>query len=161
MPFQPRPELIKSLQTIAEDLFEATSPGRVTIRLDATNDPDYPVLAEARAPGVSSITGGMSLGGYKPVDIHKTTTVTWLREKREPIIQRDARVEEPAIPELEKYYGVTSQMLTPLDYQGRFVGLVSVHNVEPRDWTDEDFAAIKDATARVERELESAAWFDL
>ena len=100
MPFQPRPELIKALPQISEGLFAATDAGRVTVRLDSTNDPDYPVLAEARAPGVSSITGGMSLGGYKPVDIHKTTTVTFLRDRREMIVQRDARVVGPGLRSL-------------------------------------------------------------
>lgn len=161
MPFQPRPELIKALQAIAEDLFEATRPGRVTVRVDTTNDPDYPVLAEARAPGVSSITGGMSLAGFKPIDIHQATTVIDLKENRKMIVQRDARVDPPLIPELVDYYGCASQMLTPIDWNGRFVGIVSVHNVEPRDWTEQDTAAIEDATARVEAELRQAAWYDL
>jgi GAF domain-containing protein len=161
MPFQPRPELIKSLQAIAEDIFETTKPGRVTIRVDVTNDPDYPVLAEARAPGVSSITGGITLVGYKPIDIHKAATFAFLRDERKKIVQRDVRVDPPQIPQLLDFYGCLSQVLTPISWQGRFVGALSVHAVEPRDWTEEDVAAIEEATGRVESELEQAAWFDL
>ena len=161
MPFQPRPELIKALQSIAEDLFKATEPGRVTVRVDTTNDPDYPVLAEARAPGVSSITGGMSLAGYKPIDIHQASTLVFLRDRREKIVQSDVRVDPPQIPELLDYYGCLSQILIPVEWQGRFVGVVSVHGVEPHTWTEHDVAATEDATKRVERELEGAAWFDI
>ena len=161
MPFQPRPELIKDLQAISEDLFDATKPARVTIRIDTTNDPDYPVLGEARAPGVSSLTGGMSQVGYKPMDIHQTSTLIFIRDRRKMLVQRDVRVDPPRIPELLDYYGCLSQMLTPVEWKRRFVGIVSVHNIEQRDWTEQDKAAIKDATLRVERELEQATWFDI
>jgi GAF domain-containing protein len=161
MPFQPQPDLIKALQGIAEDLFDATKPGRVTIRVETTNDPDFPVLGEACAPGVSSLTGGMSLLGYKPVDIHTASTHVFLREKRQMIIQQDVRVDPPQIPELVDYFGFLSQMLTPIEWKERFVGVVSVHGTEPRFWTDSDVTAIKRATDQTERELEQAIWFDI
>jgi GAF domain-containing protein len=161
LPFQPRLELIKALQGIAEDLFGATKPGRVTIRVDTTNDPDFPVLAEVCAPGVSSLTGGMSLLGYKPVDIHTASTHVFLREKRQMIVQHDVRVDPPQIPELVDYFGFLSQMLTPIEWKERFVGVVSVHGVEPRAWTESDIDAINHATRRTERELEQATWFDI
>jgi GAF domain-containing protein len=161
MPFQPRPELIKALQRTAEDLFETTSPGRVTIRVDATNDPDYPVLGEARADGVASITGGMSLVGYKPVDIHTASTVVLLRERREKIVQNDVRTDPPRIPELLDYYGCLSQILVPIEWRGRFVGVVSIHGVEPREWTADDIKAAGAAARQVEAELEQAAWFEI
>ena len=160
MPVQPTPETIKALQAIAEDLFQKTRAGRTTIRVDTTNDPDYPVLGEARAPGVSSLTGGMSLKGYKGYDIHKAPALVYLRDERKMIVQRDARVDPPVVRDLPEIAGVTGQMLTPVEREGRFVGIVSVHSVEPREWTEADVAAIKDATTRVERELERAIWFD-
>jgi hypothetical protein len=161
VPFQPRPELIKALQSVAEDLFETTRPGRVTIRVDATNDPDYPVLGEARADGVASITGGMSLIGYKPIDIHTATTVIVLRDRREKIVQNDVRTDPPRIPELLDYYGCLSQILIPIEWKGRFVGVVSIHGVDPREWTADDIAAAEEAARQVEAELEGAAWFEV
>ena len=161
MPFQPRPELIRSLQLIAEDLFAVTAPARVTIRVDATNDPDFPVLGEARAEGVSSLTGGMTLTGYKPIDIHTAPTLRSLRDARQMIIQRDVRVDPPQIPELIELYGCASQMLAPTDWKGRFVGAISVHNVEPRDWTDDERTSLQHATQQVERELDHAAWYEV
>jgi len=154
MPFQPRPELIKALQPIAEDLFEAIDPGRVTIRFDTTNDPDYPVLAEARAPGMSSLTGQMSLGGYRVANIHAAPTFASLRDERNMIVQRDVR-------EFQELCGCLSQMLAPVEWKGRFVGVVSVHGIEARDWTEEEKAAIRGAAARVERELAQAEWIEI
>lgn len=161
MPIQPTAETIKRLQEITEDLLEKSKADRTTIRVDAPNDRDYPVLAEARVDGVASITGGMSLKGYKPVDIHKTSTVRFLKDKRERIVQRDARVDEPVLPELVEYYGITGQMLTPLEHDGEFVGLVSVHSIEPRKWTEEDIEIIEDATSRVHAVFEDANWVKL
>jgi GAF domain-containing protein len=161
MPFQPVPELIKALQAIAEDLFETTSPARVTIRVDTTNDRDYPVLAEARAPGINSLTGGMTLLGYKPYDIHTTTTMRALKNDRATIVQTDARIDPPAIPQLVDLYGCAGQILEPIEHGGRFVGVVSVHSVAPRAWTDADIAAVAGATARVEQELANTPWIDL
>lgn len=161
MPIQPTAETIKALQSIAEDLFEQTDAGRVTIRVDTPNDRDYPVLAEARAPGVSSLTGGMTLVGYKPIDIHAASTLKVLRDERKMIVQKDVRVDPPPIPELEDFYGMTSQMLTPLDHEGEFVGVVSVHAVEPREWTDAAIGAIQRATSRVEAHFQEATWIEL
>ena len=161
MPIQPTAETIKALQAIAEDLFDETDAGRVTIRIDTPNDRDYPVLAEARAPGVSSITGGMTLVGYKPIDIHQASTVLILKNERKMIVQRDVRVDPPQIPALEDYYGMTSQMLTPLEHDGEFVGVVSVHAVDPTDWTDPAVEAIEKATNRVHEVFEEANWVEL
>jgi GAF domain-containing protein len=161
VPIQPTAETIKALQAIAEGLFDETDAGRVTVRVDTPNDRDYPVLAEARAPGVSSITGGMTLVGYKPIDIHAASTLKVLRDERKMIVQRDVRVDPPQIPALEDYYGMTSQMLTPLEHEGQFVGVVSVHAVEPREWTDAAIGAIEEATSRVEEHFREATWVEL
>lgn len=161
LPIQPTAETIRELQDIAEELLASTDADRTTVRIDTPNDRDYPILAEARKVGVPSLTGGMSLKGYKPVDIHKTSTVTFLRERREMIIQRDARVDPPVLPELIEYYGVTGQMLMPLENEGAFVGLVSVHSIAARDWTDEDIARITVATAKVDALFRRANWISL
>lgn len=158
MPLQPRPETIKALQAVAEELFEVTKVDRTTIRIDTPNDRDYPVLAEARIPGMGSLTGGMSLEGYKPIDIHEASTVIMLKNEREIIIQKDARVDPPLLPALWDYYGVIGQMLTPLEHEGEFVGILSAHSIEPREWTDQDIKAMHDATDRTHEVLAEANW---
>ena len=161
MPIQPTAETIKALQAIAEELFDETDASRVTIRVETPNDRDYPVLAEARAPGVSSLTGGMTLVGYKPIDIHSAAPLQFLKTERKMIVQRDVRVDPPQIPTLEDYYGMTSQMLTPLEHAGEFVGVVSVHAVDPREWPDAVIEAIEKATNGVHSVFKGANWVEL
>lgn len=158
MPVQPTAELIKSLQAIVEALFESTSADRTTIRVDVPNDPDFPVLAEARIEGMASITGGMSLKGYKPVDFHATPTTRHLRDRREMIIQGNVTSDPPEMPLLVDFYGIRAQMLHPLEHDGDFVGLVSVHSIEPREWSSADITALKSAVRRVQSVLDGAIW---
>src|SRR5205809_383992 len=118
MPVQPTAELIKGLQSIAEELLVKTDSDRTTIRVDAPNDPDFPVVAEARVPGMASLTGGMSLKGYKPFDFHSAPTTKYLREERKVVVQRDVRVDPPEIPQVVDLYGYCAQMLHPLEHHG-------------------------------------------
>lgn len=159
--FQPTPALMKAAQRIAEDLFATLNPGRVGVRVVTTNDREFPVLGEVCAPGLMSVTGGMTLQGYKARDVRLSPTIQLLQKERRPIIQRDVAVDPPAMPHLPDFGGVHSQMLAPVEYEGNLVGAIVVHNVEPRDWSEDDIAALQDATARVEAELERSVWFDL
>src|SRR5262249_22358461 len=92
---QPTAETIKALQAIAEEPFEATDGIRTTIRVETPNDRNYPVLAEARAPGAASLTGGMSPTGYRPTDLGRSPAIQRLRDERGVLVHEDVRVGPP------------------------------------------------------------------
>jgi GAF domain-containing protein len=148
-----------------EDLFERTHPFRANIRVQATNDRDLPVLAEVNGAGALSLTGSMSAGPdgqrYKDYDIHQTATVIQLRETREVIVQNDTSVDPPRIPESFALGSVRAQILTALEHEGEFVGLIAVHQDEPRKWSDSDIRAAKEAMAKAQQQLDQGTWFDL
>jgi GAF domain-containing protein len=163
---QPQPGLVKGLQAIAEELFARTNPFRVTIRVQATNDHDLPVLAEVVAPGALSLTGGMSGGPdgqlYKAYDIHQGVTVVQLRTTREMIVQNDTSIDPPTIfPDSVTYGNMRAQILTALDHDGAFVGIISVHQDQPRQWSDADLRAADEATVATQQQIDQALWFDL
>jgi GAF domain-containing protein len=153
------------LQSIAEELFEQTDPFRVTIRVQATNDRDYPVLAEVNSLGALSLAGGMSAGPdgqrYKAYDIHQAATVVQIVRDRKMIVQNDTSVDPPRLPESVGYGNVRAQLLTALEREGEFVGLVSVHQDQPRRWSEGDIRAAEEATANAQEQLDEATWFDL
>ena len=64
-------------------------------------------------------------------------------------------VGEPRAPDaLIKLYGVRAQMLAPVERQGRLDGWISVHEARgPRNWTEQDQAALRKAAAEVLRAL--------
>lgn len=162
---QPQIELIQALQAIAEELYEQTNPFRVTIRVNATNDGDLPVLAEVNRDDALSLAGGMSAGPggqrYKAYDIHQAATVIQISADRKLIVQNDTSIDPPPLPESVGYGSVRAQLLTALEHDGEFVGLVSVHQEQPRRWRDEDVRAAEAATANAQRVIAEANWFDI
>lgn len=159
---QPRIDLIFTFQHIAEQLFEATYPLRVNVRVATTSDPHYPVLGEALAPGAASLSGGISQLGFQGSDIHRQVTVTLMRESGQSIIQRDTNVDPPLVPHARRFGGQAGQMLTPLHHNGTFVGFLAVHSdAEVREWTSQDVAALQHARDEAERVLASAPWFEV
>jgi GAF domain-containing protein len=157
---------VKALQAIAEDLFAQTEPFRVTIRVQATNDRDLPVLAEVNGPGALLLTGGMSGGPdgqrYKAYDRHQGDTVVHLRATREMLVQNDTSVDPPTIfPDSVTYGNMRAQILTSLDHDGEFVGIISVHQDEPRKWSESDMRAANEATGRAQQQLDQATWFEV
>ncbi len=159
---QPRIDLIFALQQVAEELFGATKPLRVTVRVATTGDPHYPVLGEVLAGDAFSLSGGMSQLGYQGPDIHRQVTVTLMRETGQTIIQRDTAVDPPAVPHARQFGGQAGQMLIPLNHGGAFVGFIAVHGAaEVRDWSPHDVAALEHARARAESELARAPWFEV
>ena len=137
-----------SFQAIIEELLAATRSSRTTLRLDRPGE-DFPVVAEALAPGVRSIAGDLSF------PIRSAETVKHLERERRILLQRDLLGVEPApAPELIEHYGARAQMLAPVVQGRRFVGIVSVHHAGgPRDWTQPEIAALERAAARIEAEL--------
>ena len=137
-----------SLQAIIDELHTATGASRTTLRLD-TPGQDFPVAAEALAPGIHSIAGDTSFG------IRGSGTVDHMEREQQILIQPDLLGVQPApAPELLERYGTRSQMLAPLVRGGRVVGIVSVHyNAGPREWTQGEVALLEGAVARIQAEL--------
>lgn len=159
---QPRIDLILALQRVAEELFAATKPLRVTVRAATTENPHYPVLGEALADGAFSLAGGMSQLGFQGEDIHRQATVTLMRETGQTIVQRDTAVAPPVVPHARAFGGQAGQMLVPLHHDGAFVGFIAVHSsAEVRDWSAQDTAALERARDRAEEELARAPWFEV
>ena len=131
-----------SLERIAATLLETLDTSRVTVRLA----PDYPVDAEALAPGVPSIA-------HTKAD-QNSSTFTLLKTGDRPVVQDDVRVSPPAYPELIDIYGCYAQMLAAVVDHGEMVGLVAVHQLGgPRHWTDEEVGKLTSAAEEVRHEL--------
>lgn len=160
---QPRIDLILALQKIAAELFAATRPMRVNVRVATTENPHFPVLGEALAESAISLTGGVFPGtGYQGADIHRQATVTLMRETGQTIIQRDAAVDPPVVPHARKFAGQAGQMLIPLDHADAFCGFIAVHSgAEIRDWTEDDIAALKAAKRKSEDALDQIPWYEV
>jgi GAF domain-containing protein len=162
---QPQVKLIQALQAIAEDLYQKTNPFRVTIRVQSVNDRDLPVLAEVNAPSALSLAGGMSAGPggqrYKAYDIHQAATVIQISGDLKTIVQNDTSIDPPQLPDSVDYGSVRAQILTALERKGQFIGLLSVHQDQPRQWSDSDLRAADEATTQAQRVIDQATWFDL
>jgi maleate isomerase len=142
-------------QEILEDLLRSTDASRTTLRLDLSDQDSGldAVVAEALAPGVRSMRDDTSIRNLRNV-----STVRFLEEQRRPLVQNDCAADDLAPPEeLIELYGVKAQMLAPIVREDRLVGVISVHHAPgPRDWSAEDVAALREATERVQRDLDAA-----
>lgn len=130
---------------IVRGLLARIKGGRVTLRLrDA--DGDFPVVAEACAPGVWSIRGDSS------VDVNSASTVDHLRLHHGVLVQEDLATASPAPPrELIDVYGARAQMLGAVVSHGELVGIISVHQIAgPRRWRSHEREALVDAVCAVE-----------
>jgi maleate isomerase len=147
---------ISELQLIITELLQATEASRTTLRMDIPEHNCHVDAAavEASAPGIRSIKVDTSL------DQRNLNTVRYLEEQRCNLIQDDcvnAEVSPPAA--LIQVYGVKAQMLGPLVWDNQLIGWVSVHYTpSTRHWSEEDIAALNDATKRVMTCLEKFKW---
>jgi GAF domain-containing protein len=129
------------LSEITQGLLAATGASRTTVRLEG--DGSFPIVAEAVAPGIPSLSGtvvpNMTAAG----------TFKFLEQERSILVQRDLEDADPAPPPaLIQAYGARAQMLAPILDGERLVGIVSVHQSGgPRDWTVEDVHALELAAA--------------
>ncbi len=134
---------------IVDELRWATGASRTTLRLDAPGTV-FPVVAEALAPGVGSISDDTS------INLRRAATFRFLEREQRNLVQADCTTGELAAPpELVELYGVKAQMLAPIVRKGRLVGIVSVHYLPSgREWSENDVAALDDAVRHVVQELE-------
>jgi GAF domain-containing protein len=136
-------------QELMEELRDRTGASRTTLRIDDEPGIEFPVKAEALAPGIGSIAGDNTIA------IRASATFQWVDRERRILVQEDLLSADPApAPELIERYGGRAQMLAPVQRAGELVGLVSVHYAPgPRRWTGEEIGAVEEIVGRVEREL--------
>ena len=134
---------------LTDQLLATTGASRITIRVRDGRG-DYPIVAEAVAPGVPSLLGGEGVG-----DLRAAATFQYLERERCLLVQEDLEHADPAPPAaLIHAYGARAQMLAPVLDGDEIVAIVSVHQSGgPRAWTPEDVRAIEDAAAEVARRL--------
>jgi GAF domain-containing protein len=139
-----------AFQALMEELLARTGASRTTLRIDDEPGIEFPVRAEALAPGIGSVAGDPRLR------VRASATFRWVDRERRVLVQEDLLEADPApAPQLIEKYGARAQMLAPVQRGDEVVGLVSVHYAPgPRRWTAEEIAAVEDIVARVERELD-------
>jgi len=134
-----------TIDEIAQELFAAVRPSRVTIRGAAfgRSDPTF-LHVEICAPGAVTMAGAPQDG------IPTAPTYRWLTEHRTLLVQNDCR-DDPRPPSmLTEHFGVGAQLLGPLLRSGALVGTISVHQQGgPRRWSDDDVRALGMAVTKV------------
>lgn len=130
-----------SLETIAQELLDATEASRTTIRFDVPDDPYLPVFAEAVVPGVRAIRN------ERIEEVRQAPTFKYVDRTHDVLVQSDLSTEPlRGCAYLTDDFGVTAQMLAPILEGERLIGLISVHFTEgEREWTDEHVQSLKDA----------------
>jgi maleate isomerase len=143
------------VEAILKTLLEKTNASRTTLRIDLPQfglEVNAPA-AEALAPGVHSIKDKRSL------DQRKAVAVRWLEQHRKVFVENDCLNTTPDVaPEKEvtDVYGIRSEMVAPVVYNGHLIGWVSVHNIRgPHRWTKSEIAAIEAACAEVGRRIDA------
>jgi len=136
---------------ILMELLTQIGASRTTLRLD---DAGYgfdinDVAAEALAPGEKSLRGQTS------INQRAAETAQWVEKNRRLLVQDDLSQGEPRAPKaLLELYGVTAQMLAPIERDGRLDGWISVHEARgTREWNEQDQAALREAVTKVLREV--------
>ncbi len=130
-----------SLETIAQELLDATEASRITIRFDVPEDPYFPVFAEAVVTGVRAIRE------ERIEEVRQAPTFKYVDETHDVLVQSDLPTEPlQGCSYLTDDFGVTAQMLAPILEGELMIGLISVHFTGgKRDWTGEHVQALKDA----------------
>ncbi len=142
---------ITGLSASAQDLLTTTRAARVTVRVrdDAGS---FPVVAEALADGVRALSGEASYDLVNaPTFLHLMT------HSNEILVQTDCRLAEIQPPDkLLKTYGVTAQMLAPVQKDSVLHAVVSVHATDgPREWSASDISALTAIANRLDEMFNS------
>lgn len=137
------------LATVLEELLEATGASRVTLRRGADATSPFPVVEEALAPGVGS------LRGERTVNLPTQPVVREIQCGNQ-VVQDDCAnaYDDPAFQAmLVTYGGLSAQIVTPIQIDGRLEAILSLHQLgTSRRWTEDEIAAAT-ATANQLREL--------
>jgi maleate isomerase len=137
-------------QNALADLLSGTSADRTTLRIDLPEQDMHVGLTagEAVAPGVRSIRRDGSL------DQRRLNTVRWLERHRRPLVQPHFHADPTPPDALIEVYGVSAQMLAPIERGGNLVGWLSVHSLREREWSEPDQNALGEATRHVHDALD-------
>ena len=131
---------------VIEELLVETRASRVTLRRDRADGPAFPVVEEARAPGVASLREERS------IDLAGQPVVREVLQGRQ-VVQDDAAraYDDPAFQRmLAAYGGLAAQIVTPVQVDGRLEAIVSVHQLgAPRHWTAAEIGAATHAAERI------------
>jgi len=133
------------LSTIAQDLLRDTGAERTTIRLLEDTPGEFRVVAEAVVPGVASLRGQPVV--RRPSD--NPGPLEFLEKEKRTLVQDDVTTSPPVFPEIVEVYGVRAQMLAPILDGDQFIGLVSVHSIQSRQWTGEEVGMVNAAARAV------------
>lgn len=139
-------ELVSGFETILVRLHDATGASRMTLRLDDAERgfSVADVVAESADAGLPSLRGQTS------INQRAAATAQWLERERRALVQDDFSAAPQPPDALKALYGVQAQMLGPIEADGALVGWISVHECRgPRQWRDEDIAALEQAMAAV------------
>lgn len=135
-----------SVPEVLEELLATTGASRVTLRRDVPGDDPFPVVEEALAPGVGT------LRGERTVHLPTQPVVLELQRGRQ-VVQDDCATayDDPSFHRMREVYGgLASQIVTPIEVEGRLEAIVSVHQLgAPRTWTAEEVAAASAAAERI------------
>ena len=137
---------MSDLETVLEELLEATGASRVTLRRDLDGPSPFPVVEEALAPGVGSLRDETTV--HLP-----TQPVVREMERGRQVVQDDcaSAYDDPAFQAmLVTYGGLCAQIVTPIQVDGRLEAILSLHQLgAPRRWTKAEVAAATRAAERV------------
>jgi GAF domain-containing protein len=140
---------VTTIATVLEELLAETGASRVTLRRDVPGDAPFPVVEEARAPGVAS------LRDERTVHLPTQPVVLEVQAGRQ-VVQDDcaSAYDDPDFQRmLVAYGGLAAQIVTPVSRDGRLDAILSLHQLgTPRRWTETEIAAATRAASRV-REL--------
>jgi GAF domain-containing protein len=129
---------VTTIEESLEELLEATSASRVTLRQDLPGEYRYPVTHEALAPSVGSLREERS------VDLPNQPVVAELLAGRQ-VVQEDCRhaYDDPAFQGmLDAYGGLSAQIVTPIFRDGALTAIVSLHDLKgARVWSPDEIAA--------------------
>src|SRR5579884_1602100 len=119
------------LDRILSDLLAELRASRVTLRQDVPGESAFPVTHEALAPGVGS------LREERTIDLRTQPVALEVAAGRQ-VVQHDSATayDDPDFHRMRAAYGgLAAQIVTPVQRDGRVVGIVSVHQLgEPRRW---------------------------
>jgi GAF domain-containing protein len=143
-----------AIETILDQLREAMSVQRCTLRQDVLEGYAFPVTHESRAEGVNPLLGDFTIiQTGQPV-------IERLLAERSPVVQTDSRnaSTDPAFQAaLDHYGGMGAQIVTPLFSDDRLIGVVSVHYLRgTRTWSSEETELALFATQLIGRLIKSS-----
>ncbi|RYF35522.1 MAG: GAF domain-containing protein [Comamonadaceae bacterium] len=132
-----------AIDTLLEELLVTLDVHRCTFRQDVSRRFAFPVTHEARAEGVRSLLGDMTI-----VQTGQPVIERMLKE-RVQVVQDECSTtsSDPAFHVAREHYGgMRSQIVTPLFRDNRMAGVLSIHSLQvQRSWSPREIAFARDA----------------